>query len=284
MSTKVTHKATIDESTQGPLVEYLAAQTELSKMKIKKAIGAGGCWIKRSHVKRAKLQRLRKLKYVLTPGDELAFYFDENALTYAGDPPVCLYEGRDYGLWFKPVNMLSGPSRAGEVCAVDYQIAKQTGREQVNVINRLDREASGIVAVGYTRKGSAMLSELWRSGDVEKSYQLEVLGRPEPSKGVFDSKIEGKPARTAYEVVETRTDKKGRETSFVSAVIETGRFHQIRRHFAKAGFPVMGDPRYGKDNGHPLGLRLVSSGVRYRCPIRKKDVSVEVPPDKRLWS
>lgn len=280
---KVQHKAVIDHQRQGPLVDYLAEQTTLSKIKIKKAIGAGGCWIKRSHVKSKKLQRLRKLKYILQPGDILEFYFDENALSYDGAPPIPLYEAKDWGLWFKPVNVLSGPSRYGEVCAIDFLVQQVSDHDNIFIVNRLDREASGIMVLGYSRRGAAKLSELWHSNEVEKFYQLEVLGVPEETKGEITFPLDGKTARTEYEVVDVQTAKSGRVTSRIKACIRTGRFHQIRRHFSKLGHPVMGDPRYGQNNGHIHGLQLVSSEVQFRCPFSKRAIHVFAPTEHLLW-
>ena len=280
---KIKHKAKIDSDTRGPLLEYLAAQTSLSKIKIKKAIGAGGCWIARAHVKNAKLTRLRKIKYELAPGDRLEFYFDDNALSYDGPPPVPLHQKKDWALWYKPVNMLSGASRYGQVCAIDYLIKQITGKDTVNVINRLDREASGILAVGYTRKGTAQINALWRGSDVEKIYQLEVLGTVVQPHGEITFPIQGKVARTEYTVEKHRTDESGRESTLVEARIRTGRLHQIRQHFAKFGHPVLGDPRYGKSNGHVNGLQLVSTEVHLKCPFSKKQIDTILPATLRLW-
>ena len=280
---KLQHRVKIDNDSRGPLVEYLAAETSLSKLKIKKAIGAGGCWIQRSHLKNGKLTRLRKLKYELTPGDTLEFYFDDNALSYNGPPPVPLYQKKDWALWYKPVNVLSGASRYGQVCAIDYMIKQITGIETVNVINRLDREASGIIAVGYTRRGTSQISELWRGSDVEKVYQLEVLGHMTQQQGEITFPVQGKSARTEYRVSKQRDDDTGRVSTLVEAKIRTGRLHQIRRHFAQIEHPVLGDPRYGKNNHHPDGLQLVSSEVHLKCPFSKKQIDLVLPAELRLW-
>ncbi|MBN2529329.1 MAG: hypothetical protein JXR76_23275 [Deltaproteobacteria bacterium] len=280
---KLQHKATIDDASAGPLVDYLARETSLSKLKVKKAIGAGGCWIRRKHVQKGKLLRVRKLKYVLAKGDVLEFYFDENALAYQGAPPVPLHERKDWALWYKPVNLLSGASRYGEVCAIDYQVKQISDHLAVHVINRLDREASGIVALAYTREGAAKLSELWRGNDVEKVYQLETLGHISTTTGKITYPIQGKDACTEFEVMEYRTDSKGRSTTRVTARIRTGRFHQIRQHFLKMGHPVLGDPKYGTDNAHPGGLQLVSTEVHLKCPFSKKQIDVVLPQELRLW-
>lgn len=276
---KIKHKVTVDEQSQGPLVDYLAQVTSLSKIKIKKAVGAGGCWLGRAHLKSAKLSRMRKVKYELSIGDRLEFYYDENALSYDGEAPFALYERRDYGLWYKPVNVLSQSSRYGDVCSMDRLVMGVSGQAALWIVNRLDREASGIMAIAYTKKAAAKLSERWQGSDVEKSYQLQVKGEVEPKCGEVTFPIDSKAALTEYEVI-GRNDY---GDSLVEAKIRTGRFHQIRRHFSKMGHPIMGDPRYGKGNAHPKGLQLVCTEVKFTCPFSKKEVHVRVPNEKCLW-
>ena len=265
------------------MLDHLAEKTSLSKIKIKKAIGAGGCWIARPHLKKGKLLRLRKIKYELKTGDRLEFYFDENALAYDGPAPIPLFQKKDWALWYKPVNVLSGPSKYGEVCAIDYMVRQLTGKDTVHVINRLDREASGIVALAYSRKGAARLSELWQGTEVEKVYQLEVLGHVEDQTGEITFPIQGREARTEYTLDAYRTDDLGRDCSRITARIRTGRFHQIRQHFSKLGHPVLGDPKYGRGNHHPDGLRLVSTEVHLVCPFSKKQIDMVLPEALRLW-
>ena len=280
---KLQHKATIDKNSEGSMLDYLADKTALSKIKIKKAIGAGGCWISRPHLKRGKLLRLRKIKYELKAGDRLEFYFDDNALVYGGPAPVPLHQKRDWALWYKPVNVLSGASRYGEVCAIDYLIKEMTGNETVHVINRLDREASGIVAVAYSKRGAARLSELWQGTSVEKVYQLKVRGHVAQASGDITFPVLGKEARTEYTVDTHYIDELNRDCSQITARIRTGRFHQIRQHFSKLGHPVLGDPKYGEDNHHPDGLQLVSSEVHFVCPFSKKNIDMVLPAAYRLW-
>jgi tRNA pseudouridine32 synthase/23S rRNA pseudouridine746 synthase len=56
----------------------------------------------------------------------------------------------------------------------------------------------------------------------------------------------------------------------VQVELVTGRKHQIRRHFAQAGFPVLGDPQYGQGNRDARGLQLRAVELRFRCPLSNK--------------
>jgi tRNA pseudouridine32 synthase/23S rRNA pseudouridine746 synthase len=65
----------------------------------------------------------------------------------------------------------------------------------------------------------------------------------------------------------------------VDAVMQTGRKHQIRRHFALAGVPVMGDPLYGRKNKNAAGLKLRAWGIEFTDPFSGKPAAFEVPAE-----
>jgi len=69
----------------------------------------------------------------------------------------------------------------------------------------------------------------------------------------------------------------GTDISVVDVVIQTGRKHQIRRHFALAGFPVMGDPAYGRNNRNAEGLKLAACGLEFNCPFTGQPLKFELP-------
>jgi tRNA pseudouridine32 synthase/23S rRNA pseudouridine746 synthase len=67
------------------------------------------------------------------------------------------------------------------------------------------------------------------------------------------------------------------DISVVDVVMQTGRKHQIRRHFALAGFPVMGDPAYGRNNRNSAGLKLTACGLEFNCPFTGQALKFELP-------
>jgi tRNA pseudouridine32 synthase/23S rRNA pseudouridine746 synthase len=58
--------------------------------------------------------------------------------------------------------------------------------------------------------------------------------------------------------------------------LDTGRLHQIRRHLDALGHPVIGDPRYGKGNKDPDGLRLVAYVLQLRCPYSGRPLAFQL--------
>jgi tRNA pseudouridine32 synthase / 23S rRNA pseudouridine746 synthase len=137
-------------------------------------------------------------------------------------------------------------------------------KRKVYPVHRLDREAAGLIMVAHSEEAAAWLSRLFAEHRVIKRYQVEVLGLPEKDEGIIKDPIDGKAAVSRYRVI-ARNPKE--DTSTLLVEIETGRMHQIRRHLAGAGIPVMGDPRYGTGNKDGKPMRLVACELRWQCPI-----------------
>jgi 23S rRNA pseudouridine1911/1915/1917 synthase len=141
---------------------------------------------------------------------------------------------------------------------------------QVSIINRLDRETSGLTLVAKHRAAARELHLQMQSRRVEKEYLALVWGWPENDAFVIDAPIlrqatrmpspihlkqavhpDGATAHTRFRLEATFTLKttNGYRFALVRAFPETGRMHQIRVHLAHAGHPVVGDKIYGPDEG-----------------------------------
>ncbi len=93
------------------------------------------------------------------------------------------------------------------------------------------------------------------------------------AQGRLDQPLDGKAAVTEYRVLDWDA---AANRSTLAVRIQTGRLHQIRRHLADAGFPVLGDPRYGQGNKSAEGLRLAAVGLTFSCPRRKQPVEYQL--------
>lgn len=141
---------------------------------------------------------------------------------------------------------------------------------QVSLINRLDRETSGLTLVAKTHDSARALHMEMQERQFRKEYLALVWGWPAAEEFEVDAPIlrqgeqgpsriylkqtvhpAGAVARTAFRVERrfTGTTSNGDRFSLVRAFPETGRMHQIRVHLAHAGFPVVGDKIYGPDEG-----------------------------------
>jgi len=254
-------------------VDLLARESGLAKGRVKDAMNKGAVWLSRRG--RGGRERLRRATATLRPGDSIALYYDAAVLAQRPPSADCVLDREAYSVWDKPAGLLTQGTRYGDHCALLRQVERSgaSGRE-VYLIHRLDREARGLVLIAHQRAAAAALSKQWQARSVEKHYWVQVLGALGErlgEAGEINLSLDGKPATTAYRSL--GYDAAANVTT-VDVTMRTGRRHQIRRHFAGVGFPVMGDPRYGRGNKNREGLRLIATALRFRCPLRGDDVQV----------
>lgn len=110
--------------------------------------------------------------------------------------------------------------------------------------HRLDQETSGCILVARSPRSASQLAQLINSHTVQKTYTALVAGQFPATCNTIDTPltIQGKkvPARTLIAKV-INID----EYSVLVCTLDTGRLHQIRRHCANIGFPIIGDEKYG---------------------------------------
>ncbi len=115
----------------------------------------------------------------------------------------------------------------------------------LSVLHRLDKETSGVLVFGRTRAANQSLSKQFESRQVRKEYLLLTSRRPSRQKFTARSA----DAETEFEFVGPHGSR-----FLVRARPLTGKTHQIRRHAADNGFPILGDTQYGGDPASRLML------------------------------
>jgi len=258
-------KLTVSEGEPLVACDYFSLKTGLSKALVKRVMTNGGAW----QIRGKKKTRLRKAKKDLRVGDKVEFYYDSKILEIDTSAIKCLFETRSYGVWFKPANVLTQGTKFGDHGSIQRYVEKLRGKE-IHLVNRLDKETAGLIILAYTPKAQKAFANIW-SKKVRKFYQAIVLGHLEKD-GEIDKDLEGKKAVTKYQV-----SKVLKNTTKVEVEILTGRKHQIRIHFDSIGHPVMGDPKYGKDNKNREGLKLIATKLEFNDPFDQSKKCIESP-------
>ena len=117
---------------------------------------------------------------------------------------------------------------------------------------------------------------------VEKTYHSWVEGFSTP-RGSISLALEGKACRTAFKVLGHRSWAVHGRATLVEWQLQTGRTHQIRRHAAAIGHPVIGDQVYGsfpRYTGH--GLHLTCTRLAFKHPITDEALDIVTPPAKKM--
>lgn len=250
---------------------YLAESTGISKQKIKHALNSGAVWRKKEG--KGKLLRIRRASAELYVNDWIEIHYDEDILSREVAPAELILETKFWGIWFKTSGMLAQGNEFGDHLSLLRQVEKVKG--EAFLVHRLDREVSGLMLVAYSSKAAAAFSQLWQKGQVRKIYLAEVQGNmllTQPKEGTLTESLDGKEAITHYKVLKAEGLK-----TLVEIEIETGRYHQIRRHFHFIGHAIMGDPRYGIGNKNEEGLKLVAHRLVFRDPMNGQSYDVVLP-------
>ena len=171
------------------------------------------------------------------------------------------------------------------------------GNVFVGVTHRLDRPVSGLVIFAKTSKALTRLNEMFRAGEVKKTYWAVVKNAPKESEGElvhFLVRNEKQNKSYAYDK-EVPNSKKavldyrliGRSDNYylLEVDLKTGRHHQIRCQLAKMGCPIKGDLKYGSPRSNPDGsICLHARRVRFVHPVSKELIELKAPlPEGNLW-
>lgn len=152
-------------------------------------------------------------------------------------------------------------------------------------VHRLDAPTGGLVLVARTRAAHAALGQAFERREVHKRYRAIAIGRLE-GEGAADGPVDDRAARTRWAAaLHTRALRTDWITT-LDLFPDSGRTHQIRRHLAGLGHPVLGDRDYGLP-GRTLygkGLFLYACALAFRHPATGEAVAFEVPEPRKFAS
>jgi tRNA pseudouridine65 synthase/23S rRNA pseudouridine1911/1915/1917 synthase len=150
--------------------------------------------------------------------------------------------------------------------------------------HRLDYSTSGLLLIAKTASALADLGWQFENRKVSKKYRAIVIGKM-AGEGEFDSPIDGQEALTRFVLLESTPSLHTEWISLVDLYPLTGRTHQLRIHLAEAGFPILGDKKYGPREKalQGKGLFLAAIEISFYHPFTKKQLTFQIPqPEKFL--
>ncbi|MED5532066.1 MAG: RluA family pseudouridine synthase [Pseudomonadota bacterium] len=233
-----------------------------------------------------------------------------------------IFDDEYFIIFNKPSGVpVQGGSKLG-----DHHIAgalpefKPSNNTTPRLVHRLDKDTSGVLIVAKTPKSAASISKLMKERQIKKIYWALVHSWPRKRSGIIftpaksnvekeSQEIENLKKKHNYRIHLLVLDKEekeslsmykilgevGKERTWLELVALTGRKHQLRRHMASIGCPIIGDRMYGdygkkgilknkcKDSSVVLEkLQLHARRVEFIHPFTKKDVRVEADPPHHM--
>ena len=178
---------------------------------------------------------------------------------------------------------------------------QKPGAVFLGVVHRLDRPVSGLVVFARTSKALSQLNEMFRKGEVHKTYWalVQPSGNPVTSNTFVTAthwltRNEKQNKSYAYDrevpgskkaVLRYRTIGQTERYQLVEVELLTGRHHQIRCQLSTLGMPIRGDLKYGAKRSNPDGsISLLSHHVEFIHPVSKQKIVLDSPlPDDKIW-
>lgn len=167
----------------------------------------------------------------------------------------------------------------------------------LGVVHRLDRPVSGLVIFARTSKALARLNDMFRRGDIHKTYWAITQNAPPVEQDtltgwlrrnerqnksyVYDKEVSNSKKVILNYQLKSRSDR----YCLIEVELLTGRHHQIRAQLSHMGCPIKGDLKYGARRSNPDGsISLLSCKVEFVHPVSKKNIILNSPiPDDKLW-
>ncbi|RYZ80982.1 MAG: RNA pseudouridine synthase, partial [Moraxellaceae bacterium] len=228
--------------------------------------------------------RLRRATKVLFKGSKIQFFYDEQVLARKPEAASLIHDAGRYSIWYKPAGMLAQGSQWGDHCSILRWVEvngefNQAGEKQREcfLVHRLDADAAGLMIIAHDSQSAAKLSLLFQGRDIKKHYQAWVVDSCEmPAAGLtLTYELDGKSAITHVKKI-----GEANKNTLLDVHIETGRKHQIRRHLANIGHPIVGDKLYGTKA--KAGLQLLAYRLEFMCPFNQQNLVVELAKDMQF--
>lgn len=294
-------KIQVKEEDQGKRLDfYLSEQLEdFSRSSLKRAIESGEVRLNGSVVGKANSK--------LRLNDVLEFDFKpiiSDLIPHKADLDV-VFEDNDILVINKPAGLIVHPTPGNVnksvtlahilLAYVGPSIAAVGHHLRPGIVQRLDKDTSGLMTVAKTPIAYLRLVEALSERTVKKNYIALVAGKLKSKEATIESPIVRSTQRNKMTIIDSKKAKNAithyrvkeeyEASSLVDIDLETGRTHQIRVHFASIGHPLLGDALYGNKKLNDAfesryGLTrqfLHSASLSFTHPITQKELSFEAP-------
>lgn len=238
-----------------------------------------------------------KMNYMLKAGDKIEIDLSREESQNIDPEEIdisVIYEDEDVIVVNKPSGMVVHPTKSyqnGTLANALLYYFKEKGENCiVRLVNRLDRDTSGLVLIAKNQFAHMSLARDMELDSFKKEYIAVVMGNLSEKTGVIDMPI----YRTGGDSINRVIDERGQrsithykvEKSLINADVlklrlETGRTHQIRVHLSSIGHPIYGDTLYGGDDLIIKRQALHASSLSFPHPRdgRLIELEIDIPED-----
>lgn len=239
---------------------------------------------------------VKQFDHPLVPGQQVNIRWSRVAPEKKYRSINIVYEDKDIIVVDKHAGLLSIPTDH-EKSKTAFNMAalflESKGQEnKLYVVQRLDRDASGLMVFARSEKVQHILQSNWNNIISKMVYLAVVEGVPEKMEGAIISYLkESKsllvrssqdPKKGAKAVTHYQVIKFGKSYSLLKITLETSRKHQLRVHMSDMGHPVAGDKKYGAKTS-PIGrLALHAWGLAFKHPVNIEPLQFETPIPRKF--
>lgn len=206
----------------------------------------------------------------------------------------------------KPAGLATESAGIGQKDVVselkNYVAKKNPGKmPYLGVVHRLDQPVEGLLVFAKTKKAAENLTVQLGKGTLKKEYLAVVCGKvPENTGRLVDYLAKEKGMAVVRDTADAQAKKavlsytkkaETKELTLLAVQIETGRFHQIRAQLSHAGFPILGDEKYGSEESKELSREkkirftaLCAASLSFRHPVTGKIMAFTQAPQNPAFA
>lgn len=203
-----------------------------------------------------------------------------------------IYEDNDIIVCHKPAGVATQTKRVGQQDVESFlrnYRAKKKEDTFIGVVHRLDQPVEGVMVFAKNSKAAAALSKQVSERTIGKHYYAKVWTKDatlEKQATLVDYMLTDKKANVSSVVPEGTEGAKRAELEYVvieqqeewalvDITLHTGRQHQIRLQFASRGCPLLGDSKYGSEDGY-RNVALCSYRLEFHHPTTGKPMDIKI--------